>query len=205
MNAENDKNEEPNQVEDISYIKDLTKLKYICLDNNKVSDISPVKNLKNLETLDICYNPIQENIDFIENLSNLKELWIVGTNRKELPDLSKFPKLESLYVTDNQIKDINSVKELPELTTINFNKNKIETTINKNGIQEIKLPAILLDMKDEENILYTTENYVLDGCKISEDGKNIIIDTEDVEEASVKLKVERMENKDNKDLIVFEM
>lgn len=203
MNAENDKNEEPNQVEDISYIKDLTKLKYICLDNNKVSDISPVKNLKNLETLDICYNPIQENIDFIENLSNLKELWIVGTNRKELPDLSKFPKLESLYVTDNQIKDINSVKELPELTTINFNKNKIETTINKNGIQEIKLPAILLDMKDEENILYTTENYVLDGCKISEDGKNIIIDTEDVEEASVKLKVERMENKDNKDLIVF--
>ena len=189
MNVKNDKNEEPNQIEDISYIKDLTNLKYICLDDNKVSDISPVKNLKNLETLDICYNPIQEDINFIENLSNLKEIWLVGTNRKELPDLSKFPKLESLYITDNHIKDINNVKKLTDLTTINFNGNEIETTINKNGIQEIKLPPILLDMKDEENILYTAENYVLDGCKLSEDGKNIIIDTEKVKKASVKLKV----------------
>lgn len=203
MNVKNDKNEEPNQIEDISYIKDLTNLKYICLDDNKVSDISPVKNLKNLETLDICYNPIQEDINFIENLSNLKEIWLVGTNRKELPDLSKFPKLESLYITDNHIKDINNVKKLTDLTTINFNGNEIETTINKNGIQEIKLPPILLDMKDEENILYTAENYVLDGCKLSEDGKNIIIDTEKVKKASVKLKVERIEKKDNKDFIVF--
>lgn len=203
MNDKNDKNEEPNQIEDISYIKDLTKLKYICLDYNKVSDISPVKNLKNLETLDICYNPIQEDINFIENLSNLKEIWLVGTNRKELPDLSKFPKLESLYITDNHIKDINNVKKLTDLTTINFNGNEIETTINKNGIQEIKLPPILLDMKDEENILYTAEDYVLDGCKLSEDGKNIIVDTEKVKKASVKLKVERMEKKENKDFVVF--
>jgi len=203
MNVKNDKNEEPNQIQDISYIKDLTNLKYICLDDNKVSDISPVKNLKNLETLDICYNPIQEDINFIENLSNLKEIWLVGTNRKELPDLSKFPKLESLYITDNHIKDINNVKKLTDLTTINFKGNEIETTINKNGIQEIKLPPILLDMKDEENILYTAENYVLDGCKLSEDGKNIIIDTEKVKKASVKLKVERIEKKDNKDFIVF--
>lgn len=203
MNVKNDKNEEPNQVEDISYIKDLTNLKYICLDDNKISDISPVKNLKNLETLDICYNPIQEDINFIESLSNLKEIWLVGTNRKELPDLSKFPKLKSLYITDNQIKDINNVKKLTNLTTVNFNGNEIETTINKNGIQEIELPPILLDMKDEENILYTTENYVLNGCKLSEDGKNIIIDTEKVKKASVKLKVERIENKDNKDFIVF--
>lgn len=203
MNVKSDKNEELNQVEDISYIKDLTKLTYICLDYNKVSDISPVKNLKNLETLDICYNPIQEDINFIESLSNLKEIWLVGTNRKELPDLSKLPKLESLYITDNQIKDINNVKKSTNLTTVNFNGNEIETTINKNGIQEIELPPILLDMKDEENILYTTENYVLDGCKLSEDGKNIIIDTEKVKKASVKLNVERIENKENKDFIVF--
>ncbi len=185
FNEKNGKNK--NEISDISYLQDLTNLTYICLDYNKVSDISYVKNLTQLEILDLCYNPLQEDISVIENLSNLQELWLLGTNRKELPDMSKFPKLVALYMAENEIEDISQLKSLKDLRIVNFATNIITKEVTKNGIQEIELPSIFTDLKDESTIFYTDKDYELQNCTLSPDKKSILIDTDKVKQATVKL------------------
>ena len=184
----NEKNaENKNEISDISYLQNLTNLTYICLDYNKVTDISYVKNLKQLKILDLCYNPLQEDISVIEDLSNLEEIWLMGTGRTKLPDMSKFTKLVALYIGENEIEDISQLKNLNNLKTVNFIKDNITKEVTKNGIQEIALPSIFADLKDENTIYYTENDYELQNCTLSEDKRSILIDTDKVKQATVKL------------------
>ena len=188
VNFFNEKNaENKNEISDISYLQNLTNLTYICLDYNKVTDISYVKNLKQLKILDLCYNPLQEDISVIEDLSNLEEIWLMGTGRTKLPDMSKFTKLVALYIGENEIEDISQLKNLDNLKIVNFVTDKITKEVTKGGIQEIKLPSIFTDLKEENTIYYTENDYELQNCTLSEDKKSIIIDTDKVKQATVKL------------------
>ena len=187
----NEKNaENKNEISDISYLQNLTNLTYICLDYNKVTDISYVKNLKQLKILDLCYNPLQEDISVIEDLSNLEEIWLMGTGRTKLPDMSKFTKLVALYIGENEIEDISQLKNLNNLKTVNFVKDNITKEVTKNGIQEIALPSIFADLKNENTIYYTENDYELQNCTLSEDKRSILIDTDKVRQATIKLKKE---------------
>lgn len=177
--------EDANKITDITPLKELTKLEYLQLDNNNVSDIGPVKNLKNLVELDLCYNPISKNIDVIEELENLEVLWLIGTERKTIPNIDKLSKLNTLYLDENCIEDISKIENNTSLKDVTVTNNYIERTIKQNGKQTIKLPQIIKDTKKEESILYDEEDYILKGCVLSQDGESIIVDTDNIETASI--------------------
>ena len=64
-----------NKIEDISVLKYLTKLKELYMHNNKITDISAVQYLTKLKILSISNLKLEsDQIQYIENLKNLKEL-----------------------------------------------------------------------------------------------------------------------------------
>ena len=65
--------------------------------------------------------------------------------------------------------------------------NIIQKTIAKNGIQEIELPQIIKVAKDSNSKIYTEEEYILTNCSLSEDGTKIIVNTDEVTEASIQI------------------
>ena len=175
------------KINNLSYFEGLEKLKEIRLDYNNISDLTPIRKLKNLEILDLCYNPLSEDISIIESLTNVQELWLVGTGRKNLPDLTKLPNLKLLYIDNNYLDDISVIEELNNLEMVSFENQSIRKVIPQNGIQSIDLPPIFLSMKDRNSKIYTESEYELINCTLSEDGKKILMNTDNLSTAQVKI------------------
>ena len=87
----------------------------------------------------------------------------------------------------NEIADIRALSGLTNLTDLNLEDNIIQRTIAKNGIQEIELPQIIKAAKDSNSKIYTEEEYILTNCSLSEDGTKIIVNTDEVTEASIQI------------------
>ena len=123
----------------------------------------------------------------IENFINLKDL---NLNHNEIADISALSGLTSLTdlrLDSNNISDISALSELTNLTDLNLEDNIIQRTIAKNGIQEIELPQIIKAAKDSNSKIYTEEEYILTNCSLSEDGTKIIVNTDEVTEASIQI------------------
>ena len=73
-----------NQITDISALKELKNLEYICLNNNQITDISALKELKKLHTIDLEDNQISD-ISVLRELENLEELLL---NKNQILDIS---------------------------------------------------------------------------------------------------------------------
>lgn len=204
FNGETEENEElnPNEISDISYIGNLTKLEYICFESNLIEDLSPVRNLQNLLVLDICYNPLVEDISVIENLKNLQILWLIGTNRTKLPNLKNMKQLEQVYLSSNQLQDVSMLDEMENLKMIVLEGNTITKTIEQNGIQMIPLPQVLQATKNKNSKLYTEEPYILNNCELSKDGKNILINTDNTKEATISIENIEEEYVETNELII---
>lgn len=67
----------------------MSKLRYLELFANNISDMSVLKNLTELEDLNLCYNPVTTT-EPIRELPNLQRLWIYATDipAKEIAALS---------------------------------------------------------------------------------------------------------------------
>ena len=65
-----------NQLTDISIIQYLNELEVLYISSNQITDISVLKYLNKLEFLDIRnLNLESDQIPYIKNLKNIKELW----------------------------------------------------------------------------------------------------------------------------------
>lgn len=74
-------------IEDISYLKNLKKLKILGLFGNNIPNLDIIGSLTNLESLNVRYNSRLSNISPLEGLTNLKALYITGTNIKDISPL----------------------------------------------------------------------------------------------------------------------
>ena len=63
---------------DLSEVRYCTKLRYLEIFANNVSDFSFMENLTELEDLNISYNSVSS-IEYMRNLPNLKRLWMENT------------------------------------------------------------------------------------------------------------------------------
>ncbi len=86
-------------------ISDLTDLRYLNLNDNKIKDISLLSSLVNLRTLFICENSI-DNIDAIAGLLNLKILAIWENPLKDIEAIKELVNLETLACQNTGIDDI---------------------------------------------------------------------------------------------------
>ena len=201
-------NLEGNQISDISAIKGLTNLQNLYLDDNQISDISAIKGLTNLTDLYLEGNQISD-ISAIKGLTNLTCLWLndnqisdiseikgmtnltrlnLGDNQiSDISAIKGLTNLKSLWLVYNQISDISAISKLKKLETACFYSQEIQCNINQGGKKEVELPQIIKAAKDINSKVYTDKDYILTNCTLSSDGTKIIIDTDNVNEASVDI------------------
>ena len=174
------------KIKDITGIEKFVNLKYLHLDHNQISKISAISRLTKLTYLDLGGNQIKE-ISAISGLTNLKGLYLEGNQISDISEISGLTNLTELYLKENQIREISAISGLTKLTKLYLYNQTIEKTVGKDGMQEIELPQIIRAAKDSNSKIYTEKDYILTNCTLSSDGTKIIVDTDNVEEASIKI------------------
>ncbi|TYV60625.1 InlB B-repeat-containing protein [Listeria monocytogenes] len=113
-------------VVDISGVENLTRVGWLTLNNNEISDLSPVKDLKNLYNLQLnnCRLSVSD-LSSISNLTSLTSLYLGDNDISELSLLANLTALEWLSLENNEISDLSSISNLRQLVYLNLNNNEI--------------------------------------------------------------------------------
>lgn len=122
---------------DISFIKDMPKLKYlhiecqrnlkdisplagmksitsIKLNRNGIVDISPLSDMTQLTNLHLFHNSISD-ISAVRKLTNLTTLYFGDNNISDISAIAGLTNLKCLWIAENPIFDISAVRELTQL------------------------------------------------------------------------------------------
>ena len=98
---------------EIGYLENLSKLKYLNLRSTDLAEISALSNLTDLEYLNLHSNPDIKSIEPLRNLASLQSLILrnvpVGN---EIEILGSFPDLQNLNIRNCGISDISILGEL---------------------------------------------------------------------------------------------
>ena len=121
-------------------LKKMQNLEELNIGNNGILDATVINSLKNLKILNISKNSIdlKQIEDIISNLNGfivsedtlmtltncdankITSLHIDKSEVTQIPDLSKFTKLERLVIMNNAIKNIDGISKLSSLKTLNL-------------------------------------------------------------------------------------
>lgn len=107
----------------------------------------------------------QIDISGIENLSNLKELYLTGNKISDISKLKGLTNLQLLCLTGTNVSDISALKELTNLKTLDLAFTKINDISDLKGftnLQKLNLTAVKISDTDKKAL----EN-ALPNCKIN--------------------------------------
>lgn len=196
-------------ISNISGLENFIHLKSLDLSYNEIKDLSPITRLDEIENLNLSHNQI-EDVSYISNFVNLKELNLSDNQISDLDhsrhlymDTDKtygetsdnvFTKLTHItsldlsnsvlddYANDrNRITDVEDLKVLTNLVSLNLNGNDISSLDdlkNLNNLNTLKLSdteiSDLDDLKNLSNITYLdiSNNSSIDSDDLS-DLKNL--------------------------------
>lgn len=182
-----------NQISNIEPLKDLINLNELDLGKNQIRNIDAIKQLTNLRGLCLGGNKLKGNIDELKNLTNLRYLYLVGNEIDNIDGIANLTNLDELYLAQNSISNIKVIEdqiEILENDKFSINLQNIEMEASSGTV---KLPDIFIYAKDSKSKLYTTEEFSLENCKISENGTDIIF--EDItKEATITIKGGKLAN-----------
>jgi len=106
-----------------------------------ISEIQGLDKLSNLHELYLSGNQITE-IKGLDALVNLKKLYLIGNQITEIKGLESLTELQLLYLKRNEITKIKELKELKNLKILNLGQNqisKIEGLHDLTSLQELFL------------------------------------------------------------------
>ncbi len=145
------------RVEDISVLKHFKNLENLnlswCFNGNddKPTDISVVAELTNLGCLYIaCTNITDAALAYIQNLTNLQDLWIFGNNLTDIGALSKLTKLKSLWLQSNTITDISVLENMPDLEYFDMRDTQVTDITPLASLTKLK--TLMLDGAPVEDL-----------------------------------------------------
>jgi internalin A len=110
-----------NQIEDISPLSGLIRLKSLDLSHNQITDISDLSNLTALVTL-ILYNNQISNISALSGLSNLTSLDLEHNQITDITPLSGLTSLTLLELTSNPIADTSPLSTMTGLESLSLGR-----------------------------------------------------------------------------------
>ena len=158
-------------IKDLSPIKDL-KIVHLFLNDNFIEDISPIQDMQSLYTLEIGGSPIENlnplisanniaeldisstcsSIDFLKDMTNLKELIAKNLKVQDLGALKNLYKLEKLNLENNRISKINDIVNLENLEYLNIASNPIDDFERINSMESLNYLVIRDTKLREDNI-----------------------------------------------------
>lgn len=154
---------------------DITTLRELYLNNNEINIISTsiLKN-QNLIILSLSGNMIYSLPTDINNLNNLKELYLASTHLISIPNLNKLMKLQVLDLKNNQLMQLPSLNNIPLIDlSIKNNYLKINTIKTKSKVFKIGKQKKLMLKNNEvklnvKNKLFTLQEQLQRGIVSTE-------------------------------------
>lgn len=151
-------------VKDISPLTNSTKMEKLWIRYSNLENIDVLENFSNLTYLDLSYSKIND-ISVILKLTNLVELHLVDNNLTDITVLQNLTSLEYLELRENKIQDLTPLINLTNLTFLDLGNNnlidigqlKYLTNLESLGLSDNKIENI--------TILSTLRNLIsLDLC-----------------------------------------
>lgn len=113
-----------NRIRSIEGLAQLTRIDYLALSDNQISDISPLKG-KNLMThLMMNNNPVSD-ISAVADMPLLNTFYLKRGNLVNIEALSGLTKLEIVYLDGNQIVDLSAFRNNPVIRQLTLANNNI--------------------------------------------------------------------------------
>lgn len=113
-----------NRIREIIGLDNLSDLRSLYLQGNRISNISGLKNLKNLEYIYLNNNEISE-IAGINYNTNLKMIQLFDNKISKIKGLKKTRYLEVLNLRNNDIYEISGLTSLENLKRLDLSNNQI--------------------------------------------------------------------------------
>ena len=110
---------------DLSYLSNLSKLKYLKIENVNLTNLHAISDLEELSSIDINNSNINS-LNFLSGLE-LSEISIQQGELESFDLFEKFYNLHSINLWGNNISDISNFENIDDLKYINLGNNKINT------------------------------------------------------------------------------
>lgn len=177
-------------IKNLDAIKDLNLIKLDILENVSMLDL---KDLSDMTTLEILYingleeidsenyvitkvpNLINEDLEPLKGLTNLKALGIGMNNIKDISAVSSLTNLESLDLAYNELVDISPVASLKKLDTFSFIYNKVRDVSALGELSVLRLNASMNQIEKFPNFENSFKRLAeMDDEEIKENGSMFV-------------------------------
>lgn len=112
-----------------AFLENLIHLEDLDLSNTPVTDLSFLKNLISLKNLNLAINENVDRLEKIDELRNLENLEILNLHANQIKDLTVLSNLKNLKVLNadlNYIESVDSLTNLQDLETLNLQGNLVK-------------------------------------------------------------------------------
>ncbi len=123
---------------DISPLAGMSSIKYLVLDRNAIADISPLENMTQLISLHLFYNSILD-ISPVKNMKKLRVLYFGNNNVSDISPVAGLTELRNFWIEANPVRDISAVRNLTLLT---------QFVAGECGFSDISALSNLTELKD---------------------------------------------------------
>lgn len=115
-----------NELTDLSPLSGLTQLQKLTYHNNKVKDLSYAKNLKKLKVLGAENNGISD-LSPLSGMTELTEIWLKNNNFSDVTPLKNCTKVQYLSIAKNPVSDCSAFSGMKKLKGIHLNGCKLKS------------------------------------------------------------------------------
>ena len=113
-------------ISNIGFVENLRRLEFLNLGQNKqIDDISAVQALTRLRELNLSENSVSS-LDALIGLNNLEILEVRANRISRVDELRALVALRSLDISSNRIRDLESIGEIEKLQTLNVSNNRLD-------------------------------------------------------------------------------
>ena len=140
--TELDASSQPDEIESLVGIQNLTSLTVLSLFNNSIADISALSGLTSLTDLRIGSNSITD-VSPLSGLTSLTVLSLFNNSIADISSLSELTNLTFLALFDNSIADINPLSGLTSLAVLSLFNNSIADVNALSGLTSLTVLALL--------------------------------------------------------------
>ncbi len=131
------------KTKDLSPLRQMTGLRYLCLINTPISDLSPLARLTNLQELDLTGTEVSD-LSPLTKITGLRRLCIDYTPVSDLTPLAEIEDLRWFYCAHTPVSDLSPLATQTGMLSLNLTGTPISDISALSGMKSLEN----LDMRD---------------------------------------------------------